>query len=66
MEIKPCPCGETPTKLVIFTNGGYKYAQCYGDCCHEWSIEFRTVNYEPLSEDSYLSAVETWNRAPRK
>lgn len=65
MELKPCPCGETPTELLIDVdeNQGYKYAHTYGDCCNEWSIEFRS-QYKQGDELMSL-AVQAWNDSPR-
>jgi hypothetical protein len=61
-----CPCGVTPNKLHIVDNGqGGKWANCSGDCCGEWTIEFRT-NYEKLNTAAcYELAVRAWNEAPR-
>ena len=65
-NLKPCPCGKTPTKLYIRdANQGRKWAWCSGDCCDEWNIEFRT-QYEPYdSDECYKLAVEAWNEAKR-
>lgn len=65
-ELKQCPCGKTPTKLEIYDIGqGGKWAMCYGDCCGEWHIEFRT-GYFPLdSGEVQERAIDAWNGAPR-
>lgn len=64
--IQPCPCGEIPKELSIAENGqGIKYAECCGDCCGEWSIEFRT-NYLDLNSRNLMKlAIKAWNNAPR-
>ena len=66
-ELKACPCGKTPPGLGI-TDGsqGGKYHYVSGDCCGEWTIEFR-ANYKPLESDECMAlAVAAWNAAPRK
>ena len=64
--LKPCPCGAVPGALAIYDIGqGGKWAMCYGDCCSEWHIEFRT-GYAPLDSDECMqTAIEAWNSAPR-
>ncbi len=64
--LKPCPCGQTPTRLGIVDNGqGGKWAAICTDCCGEWSIEFHT-DYKPLDSPECMAlAVEVWNSAPR-
>lgn len=65
-ELKPCPCGKTPTKLHITDNGqGYKWGNATPDCCGEWGIEFRAVSYDFDSTETYQAAVKAWNHAPR-
>jgi hypothetical protein len=67
MDLKPCPCGETPTELNIQDGGqGFKWAFACGNCCGEWWIEFRS-HYEPIDSAKCMQyAVEEWNRVPRK
>jgi hypothetical protein len=65
-KLRPCPCGEIPTTLMIVDAGqGGKWANCYGDCCSEWSIEFRTGYAKLDSLECMAYAVEKWNAAPR-
>ena len=65
-ELKPCPCGETPTKLHITDAGqGGKWALASGDCCGEWIVEFRTGNYALDHIKCYRRGMEYWNDAPR-
>ena len=65
-EIKPCPCGQTPTKLCLMDTGqGMKWGIASGNCCNEWNVEFRT-GYNPIdSKECYDIAVGYWNDAPR-
>ena len=65
-EIKPCPCGKTPTQLCLMDTGqGGKWAIAIGNCCDEWGVEFRT-GYNPLDGDKCQTiAIEYWNDAPR-
>lgn len=66
-KLKPCPCGETPTKLFITDAGqGGKWAYVYGDCCGAWEIEFRTEYNALDSDECYRLAIEDWNDAPRR
>ncbi len=66
VELKPCPCGETPKDLAIVDNGqGGKWAEVSGNCCGEWSIEFRTQYFPPDSNECIALAAEAWNEAPR-
>jgi hypothetical protein len=61
-----CPCGATPKSLHICDNGqGGKWANCSGDCCAEWQIEFRTQYNKLSTDDCYALAVEAWNEATR-
>lgn len=61
-----CPCGKPITELGISDAGqGGKWAWASGDCCGEWSIEFRT-QYEGLDSDECKRlAREAWNNAQR-
>lgn len=65
-DLLSCPCGETPKKLIICDAGqGGKWANVTGDCCAEWTIEFRT-QYEKLDSNECMElAIEAWNEAPR-
>lgn len=64
-ELKPCPCGQTPTSLDVIIGDCSKWAYVSGNCCSEWNVEFRT-EYNPVeSEECKALAVEAWNRASR-
>lgn len=65
MDLKPCPCGSTPTSLHVFDGDTYRYSRAYGDCCSEWGIEFRSDNHPRDDERVKRLAVEAWNDAPR-
>lgn len=64
--LAPCPCGKTPKKLFVNDNGqGGKWAEVSGDCCAEWTIEFRT-SYTALDSEECLGyATQAWNEATR-
>lgn len=66
VELKPCPCGKTPTKLCV--DGDYnqsKWAWVSGDCCSDWSLEFRTGYNTYKSDECLALATERWNEAAR-
>ena len=62
----PCPCGKTPTALVIVQHGDSKHAHCAGNCCGEWEVEFRTNFHHPTSAEAKRRAVSRWNDAHRQ
>jgi hypothetical protein len=64
MALKPCPCGEVPTKLFI-TDVANGSAFAYGNCCGEWPISFRTDARPKDSMECMKRAFRAWNRAPR-
>ena len=64
-ELKKCPCGKTPNGLLIEEGSTSRWGYAYGDCCSEWMIEFRSVNNNPMSPESYDMAVKYWNDSPR-
>lgn len=65
-ELLPCPCGKIPTRLYVSDAGqGGKWANVSGDCCGEWTIEFRT-GYNALDSAECMEfAIMDWNSAPR-
>ncbi len=66
IELKPCPCGKTPTGLIIESTNA-KWFRCSGICCGEWEIEFRSNynNPNPDSDEAEKLAIKAWNDAPR-
>jgi hypothetical protein len=65
-EIAVCPCGDIPTVLCVDDLGySSKHARVSGNCCGEWSVEFRTGYAEPGSNEIDFMAREAWNAAPR-
>lgn len=65
-DIKPCPCGQTPSELGIDADHEQpKWALVYGDCCGEWHVEYKN-GYLPLDEPEAMRlARQAWNDAPR-
>jgi hypothetical protein len=63
MNLKPCPCGETPESLHI-DQLGTKWAYASGNCCNEWNIEFR-LQYETDAEEAQKIAADYWNQTVR-
>lgn len=64
IELLPCPCGEIPRKLITYgTDAKWKYV-C-GNCCHGWSVEFRTNYYKHGTPELINLAIEAWNIAIR-
>lgn len=60
-----CPCGKTPTRLLIDDGPPCKWAYVTGDCCSEWSVEFRT-NYKATNSSACMAlAIAAWNSTPR-
>ncbi len=62
--LKSCPCGRTPKKLCIYgLDAKWKFVM--GECCNEWSIEFRTAYFKDGSKELMDMATIAWNEAPR-
>lgn len=65
-ELKECPCGKTPKKLIITDAGqGGKWANVGGDCCEYWEVEFRTEYCDMNGSACMVLAVKEWNEAKR-
>ena len=65
-ELRECPCGRPIDDIIITENGlGGKWAWVSGNCCGEWSIEFRTNYLNINSDECRQLAVAAWNYAPR-
>lgn len=65
-KLKPCPCGKTPTKLVLEEGATCKYAYCGGNCCGSWLVEFPTGYAHVSSYAAMEMAIPAWNGARRK
>ena len=66
MKLAKCPCGKIPLVLVIEAANTYRYGYVYGDCCHDWIVEFkRNTTMEIDSPENIKLATEAWNNAPR-
>ena len=63
--IEPCPCGRTPEALCIEGEGLPKYARVSGDCCSDWSVEFRNDYNAIDSGESKKLATRALNAAKR-
>lgn len=63
ITLKPCPCGKIPTELSI-DQSGTKWAWTSGNCCGDWSLEFRAGYHTDLDELKKLAAAR-WNGAER-
>ena len=58
-----CPCGQIPSRIL----GGetlVKWAYAYGDCCGEWSVEYRQ-EWARSQEEADKLAREAWDAAAR-
>ena len=59
-----CPCGIAPSELCVTDAGqGGKWANVSGNCCGEWTIEFRAHYSDGDELKEY--ARQAWNDAPR-
>ena len=68
-DLKPCPCGQTPTELCLYDIAqGWKWVLASGNCCGEWHIEFRGNYSDPNDPEPELMelAIESWNEIRRK
>ena len=60
----PCPCGNTPERLLLEVSEQSKVGKAMGDCCGMWGVEFlRGVETEP--EKILDKAHAAWDAAPR-
>jgi hypothetical protein len=62
-EIAKCPCGKTPAHLDV-DNYSVKWTTVAGDCCGEWTVEFRS-QYLELGPELDALALKAWNGATR-
>jgi len=64
LDLNHCPCGEKPEGLYIEMPERGKYGRATGQCCAEWSVEFRN-GYEANPDKTLAKAAKAWNDAPR-
>jgi len=65
-ELKPCPCGQVPKRLLISCDHERpRWAMVAGNCCGEWNVEFRNGHELINSDQSMRLAREAWNSAQR-
>ena len=68
-ELKPrqyrvCPCGKTPTQLILEVSQEGKVGRATADCCGIWGVDFlRGYAREP--EAILDKAQAAWDAAPR-
>jgi hypothetical protein len=62
--LKPCPCGEVPSELVLYVNHAESYMDVNGDCCTQWQVT-ACIGSPSSAEERMLLAIERWNAAPR-
>jgi len=66
MELALCPCGKTPSAILIEREyNRSKWAFAYGDCCSEWHIEFRAGYLDDDEPELMQAAQIAWNNTPR-
>jgi len=65
MKLNRCPCGEIPTELCI-DGDRRKWSYVSGNCCGEWSVEFRSQYYQNNDPELMEYATKAWNSAKRK
>lgn len=65
-QLKPCPCGEVPTRLYTSECGVYGAMTAHGDCCGDWSVgPFDSQGLYGGDVRLKALAVQAWNSAPR-
>jgi hypothetical protein len=62
MSLKPCPCGNVPTEIVV-VKSGYKWSRAVPNCCGEWMYEFRVDGATGPKHFELTHAA--WNNMPR-
>ena len=67
MELAICPCGKTPTAILIDRESNHsKWAFAYGDCCGQWYIQFQAGYLDDDSPELKQAAQIAWNNTPRE
>lgn len=65
-ELKPCPCGKTPERLIVHAEHSCpKWAWVTGSCCDGWGLEFRNDYAWQDSPEMMQKATEAWNTMER-
>ncbi len=65
MELKVCPCGKIPDKLLLSHPHVGPYAYVVGSCCADWHVEFHTRRYDFQTSECLDYATKAWNNAKR-
>ena len=65
IDLKPCPCGKVPERLLITGAERSRWREVDGDCCGHWMLEFRSDYLADDDPELMERAIEAWNSAPR-
>lgn len=65
MELAKCPCGCTPSAIVVVSEDQSKWSYACGDCCGDWHIEFRSNYFKSDDARLQILANEAWNNTTR-
>lgn len=65
-ELKPCPCGETPNRLLTSKSPSGRVGYASASCCTWWQVSFGAYGIDLWSDDFKEIAQIAWNSAPRK
>ncbi len=62
MSLEPCPCGCTPSMLLL---SSYKkdFVFFTGDCCEQWHVQIDRSKNGALQ--TIGDAIREWNKLPR-
>ena len=65
-QLRPCPCGKTPERLIVHAEHSCpKWAWVTGSCCDGWGLEFRNDYAWQDSPEQIQKATEAWNTMER-
>ena len=65
-DLKPCPCGKTPERLIVHAEHSCpKWAWVTGSCCDGWGLEFRNDYAWQDSQEQMQKAIDAWNTMER-
>jgi hypothetical protein len=65
-RLKKCPCGQVPEDLTLCSGACTSWGYAAGNCCNEWSIEFRLGTARIDSPEASALARAAWDQAPRR